>query len=297
MITHTTCQTHHTRHLPRYTPPLSATHRHPLPHTHDPKHHSAPRTPPHLRSPQHSTAACPTTYTWTSHHHNMNTYGITDVCCSHNTYAHRHRSLLHPTQARALTGVTATQTSTIMMRVQVPLPSQQALGIHPPLTEQVPQTLHAADPALTRVPVYATRSVRVTHAHSHTQAASLCFAPSSDPESRAVLSAQCPVSWSHGCQPDASLLAPEVTAPLGDGRGPSLGGPGSRRAGFCPGCALTITVITMPCLAPCPSGNLQPVTSIVPLPFLGRGRQGWGRRGVGGSPQVSRALSVRPSPG
>lgn len=180
----------------------------------------------------------------------------------------------------------------------MPFLSQLALGVHPPLTEQAPQTLHAADPALTRVPVYATRSVRITHAHSHTHAVSLCFAPSSDPKSRAVFSAQCPVSWSLGCQPDANLLAPEVTAPPPrpppDGLGPSLGGPGSCSAGFCPGCALTITVITVPCLAPCPSGNLQPVTSIVPLPFLGRGRQGRGPRGVGGSPQVSRALPVRP---
>lgn len=40
-------------------------------------------------------------------------------------------------------------------------------------------------------------------------------APSLDPEPRAVLSAQCPVPWSQGSQPDVSLLAPKVTAPQG----------------------------------------------------------------------------------
>lgn len=34
-----------------------------------------------------------------------------------------------------------------------------------------------------------------------------------DPELRVILSAQCPVSWSHGSQPGATLLGPEFTVP------------------------------------------------------------------------------------
>lgn len=51
------------------------------------------------------------------------------------------------------------------------------------------------------------------HMHTRTRHLSLCPISSPDPEPRAVLYAQCPVPWSHGPQPDASLLAPKVTAP------------------------------------------------------------------------------------
>lgn len=52
----------------------------------------------------------------------------------------------------------------------------------------------------------------------------------------------------------------------------------------------------MPRLAPCPSGNLHPLTSIVPLPFLGRGRQEWEPREVDGFPQGSKALPIHLPP-
>lgn len=55
--------------------------------------------------------------------------------------------------------------------------------------------------------------------HTHSTHAASLFPPSSDPEPRAVLSAQCPVPSSHGCQPEASLLAPKVTAPRERGAG------------------------------------------------------------------------------
>lgn len=111
-------------------------------------------------------------------------------------------------------------------------------------------------------------------AHTQTHTLPLCSLPAltQSPEQSSLPSAQFPglmgASQKPACLPPRSL-------PPGRGLRAKPGGLGSRRAGFCPGCVLIITVISVPCLAPCPSGNLHPMTSIVPLPFLGRGRQGW----------------------
>lgn len=157
--------------------------------------------------------------------------------------------------------------------------------------EQAPQTWHTVSPALTCVPVYAMRSTPDVCTHTaHTLP--LCSLPAltQSPEQSSLPSAQFPrlmgASQKPACLPPRSL-------PPGRGVRAKPGGLGSRRAGFCPGCALIITVISVPCLAPCPSGNLHPMTSIVPLPFLGRGRQGWmGPRELPLSSQVSKALPV-----
>ena len=111
-----------------------------------------------------------------------------------------------PAVACALSSATTTRTSPIMIR------GADAPAFTPLPTEQAPQMWHAMCPALTCVPVCATHSMPDMCTHTNTHAASL-FPPSSDPEPRAVLSAQCPVPWSHGCQPEANLLAPKVTAP------------------------------------------------------------------------------------
>lgn len=75
---------------------------------------------------------------------------------------------------------------------------------------------------------------------------------------------------------------------------PSPGGPESHCAGFCPGSVLIIPAVRVPGLAPCPPGNLHPLTSIVPWPFLVTGRQDWGPREVHSSPQISNTLPRHP---
>lgn len=87
------------------------------------------------------------------------------------------------------------------------------MAFSPPLTEQVPQTLHAAFPVLARVPVYPAHSVCVHKgAHMRTHAHMLpfsLFSPISDPEPRAALSAQYPglmgASQMPACWPPRSL--------------------------------------------------------------------------------------------
>ena len=136
-------------------------------------------------------------------------------------------------------------------------------------------------PALTCVPVYAMRSMPDMCAHT-THTLPLCSLPAltQSPEQSSPPSAQFPrlmgASQKPACLPPRSL-------PPGRGVRAKPGGLGSRRAGFCPGCVLIITVISVPCLAPCPSGNLHPMTSIAPCPFWGGGgRDGCGPREAGG---------------
>ena len=76
--------------------------------------------------------------------------------------------------------------------------------------QQMPWTLHAS-----HVYLFTPHAVH-TYTHTHMHAPSLSVPPPGpDPEPEVVLSVQCPVPWSHGSQPGASLLAPKATAPQG----------------------------------------------------------------------------------
>lgn len=144
----------------------------------------------------------------------------------------------------------------------------------------------------TCIPVYATRSVRVTHAHSHTHAVSLCFAPSSDPKSRAAL---CPVpgflvSWVPArCQlacPPRSLPPPPPTR---------------RRPRAKPGRSWGLQCWLLPWM--CSHNHCNHSAMLGPMPLweppacdldCPLALPGEGEAGAGGSPQVSRALPLRP---